>query len=840
MSYLLPLGETIRMVLSDGGVAYVITSSWSLIRFREKDTANKLDVLLRKSLYPLAISLAAEEQSDVNEVMRLYKMYADHLYKKNDFDGSITQYCHTIGFVQPSYVIRRFLDTQRINNLTVYLEKLHQKGLATKDHTTLLLTCYTKTNNTVKLSEFCQMNETNGTGNETAPGATGGGTMPLNYDVLTAIYTLHDAGFDEHALRLSVLNNKHEEYLHISLSSKTATAATAVTSAATSSVTNTSSAGKKDETTSDVTVSSSASSSVDNALVYLLAIITLGDLSISVIIDIIYKFGSLFLKERPVAFTSLLIQLCVGTLNRQQIRELLLKESTTANDPSVSSFSASVLEVESEVENLLTQKNKGGPGGAGGSGRQQKKGAGGGGAGVSSSSSSFMLADCFPLEDALSVYADDEKYLRIFIEGVNEGMRKVNATMPSRLTELLLELYLVEYQSIRDQIQASRGGATRVATSGGVAGGPSGGPRVPSVSIPHSSHVELLNKLKSIEDKVLAILDGASSVNTEYDISNALLLMHSFDFENGEMFLIEKLQSTDLILRRCIETGNERGIMRILRREGRKDPELFVQVLTYFVRLSMTSSSVSASTSNSSDATQQQQGQGHRGGDVSRAGMGMGADSDDEDDCDDSLHHYDDDERWELINEVLILVERENVLTPMQIIPILSQNPDLPLHLASRFIKRTLKETSDELITLEREVSHMKRIVQGVIQEGIAARQHKLNQQAAAETAAAGGGGGYDSRKGAIRGGNMTSRTGSMTGGGVSGESDYYNDHGDEDELERQQAEAEREVERTKWLGIKNAQEKRTNDHESFFGELEHCSDGFGTIAAYFGKTIIS
>jgi hypothetical protein len=55
-----------------------------------------------------------------------------------------------------------------------------------------------------------------------------------------------------------------------------------------------------------------------------------------------------------------------------------------------------------------------------------------------------------------------------------------------------------------------------------------------------------------------------------------------------------------------------------------------------------------------------------------------------------------------------------------------------------------------------------------------------------------------------------------------------------------QQAEAEREAEKKKWLGIKNAQLRRTNDHESFFGELEHCSDGFGTIAAYFGKTIIS
>lgn len=759
MSYLLPLGDTIRMVLSDGGVAYVITSSWSLIRFREKDTASKLEVLLRKSLYPLAISLAAEEQSDVSEVMRLYKMYADHLYKKNDFDGAIIQYCHTIGFVQPSYVIRRFLDTQRINNLTIYLEKLHQKGSATKDHTTLLLTCYTKTNNTLKLSEFCQMNSDIDEGKLKNQG---NGTNPTssvpNYDVLTAIYTLHEAGFDEHALRLALLNEKHEEYIHISLNSKT----------------------KKD---------------ADRALTYLLAVITLGDIPVSTLIDIVYKFGTLFLTERPVAFTSLLIQLCVGNLDRHKVRNLLFQDT----------IDSVYLEVESEVESILTQRKGGNTSTSTHTGTSKSK--------DKKMSTTYVLADCFPLEDALSVYADDEKYLRIFIEGVNEGMRGINMTMPPRLTELLLELYLVEYQSIRDTLQTY----TTITTT--------------TTKDSHHSHVELLNKLKLIEDRVLSILDGASSVNTDYDISNALLLMHTFGFENGEMFLLEKLQSTDLILRRCIETGNERGIMRVLKREGRKDPELFVQVLTYFVRLSMSSSS---SSSSSTTATTSIPMELHKKSSSSHPNH-ADEDGDQEDGGGDGdeKYIYDDDERWDLINEVLILVERENILTPMQIIPILSENPELPLYIASRFIKRTLKETSDDLITLEREVSHMKRIVQGVIQEGIAARQHKLNQQVAL----------LNNQKKNTSSGKSGLKSGSGGGGGVGGGRELMiqmDENDDMDELEIQQAEAEKEAERKKWLAIKKAQLDRTNNHESFFGELEHCSDGFGTIAAYFGKSLIS
>ena len=87
-------------------VSYVITSSWSLLRFTEKDTNNKLEVLLRKSLFPLAITLAGEEQQDVADIMKLYKLYGDHLYKRGEYDNAMTQYCATIGYVQPSYIIK--------------------------------------------------------------------------------------------------------------------------------------------------------------------------------------------------------------------------------------------------------------------------------------------------------------------------------------------------------------------------------------------------------------------------------------------------------------------------------------------------------------------------------------------------------------------------------------------------------------------------------------------------------------------------------------------------------------------------------------------------------------
>jgi hypothetical protein len=40
----LPVGEKVVMVLNDGSIAYVVTSNWTLIRFREKDTSAKIEV----------------------------------------------------------------------------------------------------------------------------------------------------------------------------------------------------------------------------------------------------------------------------------------------------------------------------------------------------------------------------------------------------------------------------------------------------------------------------------------------------------------------------------------------------------------------------------------------------------------------------------------------------------------------------------------------------------------------------------------------------------------------------------------------------------------------------
>jgi hypothetical protein len=79
------------------------------------------------------------------------------ILRKGDYDLAITQYIKTIGRLEPSYVIKKFLDAQRIHNLTLYLQKLHEAGVANANHTTLLLNCYTKLKDLQKLDEFIKV-----------------------------------------------------------------------------------------------------------------------------------------------------------------------------------------------------------------------------------------------------------------------------------------------------------------------------------------------------------------------------------------------------------------------------------------------------------------------------------------------------------------------------------------------------------------------------------------------------------------------------------------------------------------------------------------------------------
>lgn len=127
--------------------AIVFTSGGSLVTLTEKGTAEKVNLLVQKNLFSAAIFVAyADPSFETEDITMLYRRHAEYMYRKGDYSGAIDQYKHTIGSLEPSHVIFRYLDAPKIPLLVKYLEELRGKNLATPVHNELLRTCYLKLN----------------------------------------------------------------------------------------------------------------------------------------------------------------------------------------------------------------------------------------------------------------------------------------------------------------------------------------------------------------------------------------------------------------------------------------------------------------------------------------------------------------------------------------------------------------------------------------------------------------------------------------------------------------------------------------------------------------------
>lgn len=194
--------QEVSHMICEWGSILLIMADKSALFIVEKDMESKLDMLFKKNLYSVAINLVQSQQADAVATAEVLRKYGDHLYSKQDYDEAMAQYIHTIGHLEPSYVIQKFLDAQRIHNLTNYLEKLHEKGFASKDHTTLLLNCYTKLKDVEKLNIFIKGED---------------GLAEHKFDEETAIRVCRAANYHEHAMYVAKKSGKHEWYLKILL-----------------------------------------------------------------------------------------------------------------------------------------------------------------------------------------------------------------------------------------------------------------------------------------------------------------------------------------------------------------------------------------------------------------------------------------------------------------------------------------------------------------------------------------------------------------------------------------------------------------------------------------------
>lgn len=187
-----PLPSQISHMFCAWQMIFLITQEGKVLRYQEKTFAQKLEILYQRDYYVLAINLAQKESVDVVQQNIIFRRYGDYLYSKGDYDTAMQQYLRAIDNTEPSQIIRKFLDNQRIHNLIDYLEELHEHGKASSDHTTLLLNCYAKLKDVEKLEAFIRQ-----------PGE-------LKFDLDTAITMCRQGGYPDQAATLA---RKHDEHL---------------------------------------------------------------------------------------------------------------------------------------------------------------------------------------------------------------------------------------------------------------------------------------------------------------------------------------------------------------------------------------------------------------------------------------------------------------------------------------------------------------------------------------------------------------------------------------------------------------------------------------------------
>ncbi|PNS14681.1 Vacuolar protein sorting-associated protein 11 [Sphaceloma murrayae] len=185
------LTSEISHILHAWGLIFLVTQEGKVLRYQEKTFSQKLEMLYQRDYYVLAINLAQKEGVDPVQQNIIFRKYGDYLYQKGDFDTAMQQYLRAIDNTEPSQIIRKFLDNQRIRNLIEYLEELHEHDKASSDHTTLLLNCYAKLKDVEKLEAFIKQ-----------PG-------DLKFDLDTAITMCRQGGYSDQAAFLARKHNEH-------------------------------------------------------------------------------------------------------------------------------------------------------------------------------------------------------------------------------------------------------------------------------------------------------------------------------------------------------------------------------------------------------------------------------------------------------------------------------------------------------------------------------------------------------------------------------------------------------------------------------------------------------
>lgn len=546
----------VTQIVSEWGEIFVLTADRKMLQLTEKDVQTKLEMLYKKGFYTVALKLAEDsKQFDASHRFDIHLKYGDHLYAaKRDFKAAMEQYIKIVERIEPSYVIRKYLDAQRIKNLTDFLEKLHEVKRANPDHTTLLLNCYTKLKDDAKLKKFvnddCQQ-----------------------FDVETAIRVCRQANYHNYASSLAKKYKQHNWYLKMQ---------------------------------------------IEDMGNYLKGLEYIRRLSFVQADKNMKKYGKLLMHKSPELTTKFLVELCTD-------------------------FKPAALTEEAPGK-LSTGRGS----------LHEEEGARGEGSGPQSCP-----------QDFIHIFVDHPNELQSFLEHIIKHNPSCDPIVYNTLLELYLRAHDLLGKPAQDKQELPPGVLTvsdmekhdakhNEATEEAVE--PTEEPVGPAGA---REKQEELVRVKNHE-AALALLQNPAA---KYDDDHVLCLVQMFDFKPGMLFLYEKLKLYTEIVQHHMENNEYPAIMAACKKFGRIDPNLWVQVLSYFAL------------------------------------------KDEREDC-----HC-----W--IRDVLNNIERERLLPPLLLVQILAQNPKTPLAVVKDYVTRHLQEERDLTSSDQKVINELRVETQGMRQE---------------------------------------------------------------------------------------------------------------------------
>ena len=194
-------GDRVKLILTEWNSILLVLDDNTVTRLTETDMQEKIQQLVKNEQFEVALVIANSQQMSDKVIANIHRQRGDSYCEKTMFEKAIEEYILTIGHLEPSYVITRFIDPQHAEFLVRYLEALNEKHLETKQHTTLRFNCYTKLREQKKLKQECD-----------ACVEAGEKGLEPSFDLETAVSVLILAGYKEDALRIAKAHHMHEYY----------------------------------------------------------------------------------------------------------------------------------------------------------------------------------------------------------------------------------------------------------------------------------------------------------------------------------------------------------------------------------------------------------------------------------------------------------------------------------------------------------------------------------------------------------------------------------------------------------------------------------------------------